>query len=271
MSMEMLMNVFDLINQIILFILAISTLIGILDFVGFLPGNLRKFLQLNRSDDMIETLKKLGVDVEKQNRLNEYIKYPKDSSKESIEKVTYDMINKFKINENIAIGHYRTKELKYYIDLMGATCEPQYAVYFARLLSTYWSDTIINTNNVKNCKFDFVVTPKGGSSMLGYEFAKLIEKPFVLHEESERFQNRPDDFRAFFNCSKIPQHGETALIVDDSTTGGKMVLDTINHLKQFKYEVNICLVVFEPRIKDAKQKLAQNDVQLVSIVKTHEI
>ena len=61
------------------------------------------------------------------------------------------------------------------------------------------------------------------------------------------------------------------MIVDDSTTGGKMVLDTINHLKQFKYEVNICLVVFEPRIKDAKQKLAQNDVQLVSIVKTHEI
>lgn len=268
--MEMSANIFDLINQVILFILAFSTLIGILDFVGFLPGKLREFLQLNRSNDMIETLKKLGVDVEKQNRLNEYVKYPKDSFKETIEKVTYEMIDKFKINENIAIGHYRTKELTYYIDLIGATCEPQYAVYFARLLSTYWSDTIINTNNIKNCRFDFVVTPKGGSPILGYEFAKLIGKPFVLHEESERFQNRPEDFRTFFNCSKFPQHGETALIVDDSTTGGKMVLDTIKHLRQFKYNVNICLVVFEPRIKDAKQKLERNNVQLVSIVKTHE-
>lgn len=80
--------------------------------------------------------------------LNEYIKYPKDSSKESIEKVTYDMINKFKINENIAIGHYRTKELKYYIDLMG-TYVNHNMLFICWLLSTYWSDTIINTNNVK--------------------------------------------------------------------------------------------------------------------------
>lgn len=270
MSVENFTYLFELINQIILFILAISTLIGILDFVGFLPGNLRNLLHVNRSNDIIETLKKLGVDVEKLNRLNEYVKYPKESTNESIEKVTNDMINKFKIDENIAIGHYRTKELNYYIDLIGATCDHQYAVYFARLLSTYWADAIINTNNIKNCKFDFVVTPKGGSPILGYEFAKLINKPFVLHEESERFQNRPDEFRTFFNCSKNPQHGQTALIVDDSTTGGKMVLDTIKHLRQFEYKVDICLVVFEPCIKDAKQKLEQNDVQLVSIVRTHQ-
>lgn len=268
--MGMFTYIFDIINQIILFILAISTLVGILDFVGFLPGKARKFLHLNRSNDMIETLKKLGVDVEKQKRINEYVKYPKDSSKESIEKVTIDMINKFRIDENIAIGHYRINELNYYIDLIGATCEPKHAVYFARLLSTYWSDIILNTNSIKNCEFDFVVTPKGGSPILGYEFAKLIDKPFVLHEVSERFQNLPEDFRTYFNCSQIPQHGETALIVDDSTTGGKMVLDTIKHLKQFEYNINICLVVFEPRIKDAQKKLEQNNVQLVSIVKTHE-
>ena len=76
--------------------------------------------------------------------------------------------------------------------------------------------------------------------------------------------------RKRFNCSQIPEKGCTALIVDDSTTGGRMVLSTIEDLRKYGYNVMDCLVVFEPQQKDARKKLSDQSVNLISIVKTHD-
>lgn len=106
--------------------------------------------------------------------------------------------------------------------------------------------------------------------MLGYEFAKLVNLPFVLHEEVQRFHDNDDDMRTWFDCREVPEKGKTALIVDDSTTGGNMVKKTIGHLRSYGYAVHTCLVVFEPTVKDARAQLEQHQVQLVSILKTHQ-
>ena len=122
---------------------------------------------------------------------------------------------------------------------------------------------------VKNPCIDFIVTPKGGSPILGYEFSKLLEKPLLLHEIEERFLCEENDMRKNFDCSKKPPKGSRALIVDDSTTGGRMVISAIKDLKKYGYDVTECLVVFEPQAKDARRKLASEGVNLISIVKTH--
>ncbi|WP_097003945.1 phosphoribosyltransferase [Lacrimispora amygdalina] len=259
----------DLLNQIVLLILGLSTIAGILDYVGFLPKWLRGKLRLNRNDDTLSLLRELGVNIDQQKRMNQFISFPRDLHQQSLEETTNEALKRYTIKKNIAIGHNRFTEVDYYIDLIGATCDSEIAIYFARLLSTYWSITSFNGNDIKNSEFDFVVSPKGGSPILGYEFAKLIGKQFIIHEEKERFRNHTDDFRSKFNCKSIPEKGKVALIVDDSTTGGMMVIETIKDLKKFGYNIYSCFVVFEPQHKDARQKLAQQGVQLVSIVKTH--
>ena len=120
-----------------------------------------------------------------------------------------------------------------------------------------------------NYKIDFVVTPKQGSPILGYEFAKLIEKPFVLHEEIERFKGMDNDMRAVFDCHAVPKKGAVALIVDDSTTGGTMVCNTVRHLRKYGYKVYNCLVVFEPKNKRGRERLAAEQIGLLSIIETH--
>lgn len=75
--------------------------------------------------------------------------------------------------------------------------------------------------------------------------------------------------RKKFDCAKIPKVNSRALIVDDSTTGGRMVCETVDDLRKYGYIVSECLVVFEPQNKDAKQKLSQKQVNLLSICKTH--
>ena len=75
--------------------------------------------------------------------------------------------------------------------------------------------------------------------------------------------------RTWFDCAQVPPKGQTALIVDDSTTGGTMVIETAEHLRQYGYQVHTCLVIFTPMNSGAQDKLKSMDIQLVSAIKTH--
>lgn len=263
------MNVFEGINQAILIILAFSTLVGILDFVGFLPHSIRKWLRLNRADEMIETLRELGMDIDQRRRVNKAVNYPKKLTGENIEKSTEKQMKNYIINRSVSVGQNRRIESSYYYDLIGATCDENVAKYFAGALMSYWSEHLIGDHRIESIDFDFVVTPKDGSPILGYEFSKLVKKPFILHEGKSRFLLE-GDMREKFDCLKTPDAGKIALIVDDSTTGGTMVCNTIDDLRHYGYQVNVCFVVFEPVLKNARKRIEDKNVKLVSILKTHD-
>lgn len=62
-------------------------------------------------------------------------------------------------------------------------------------------------------------------------------------------------------------------MVDDSTTGGRKAVDTIQHLRDAGFTVSDFLVVFEPLTKkaigrNAAATLSAVDVRLHSIIKT---
>lgn len=264
--MEQIMNV---LNNLVLLALGLSTFIGILDYIGFLPNRMRKWFRLNRTDDMVGVLQDIGVDIKRYKRVNQSLKYPRVFGNENIEKTTLSSLEQFKISKSMAVGHFRPTKLGYYYDLIGGTCDCKVAEYFANLLCTYWAQNSLSAMVIKDVEFDFIVTPKGGSPILGYEFSKLVDKPLVLHEESPRFKDNEEDMRYWFDCSAVPEKGKKALIVDDSTTGGTMVSNIIEHLREYGYLVNTCLVVFEPKAKNARERIEQKDVQLVSIIETH--
>lgn len=256
-------------EPIILILLSISTLIQICDMCGFLPEWLRKKFRINKSQDTLEVLKEFGININMYKRKNAIVGIPRDYNKESLE---YDVERKLEeliIDKKVSVGKIRKTELNYYIDLIGHSCNGECAQAYARILTSYWADMVENTQKIKNPTIDFVVTPKGGSPILGYEFAKLVDKPFVLHEENARFDSEEEDMRKWFDCAIIPPKGSKALIVDDSTTGGRMVLSVIEHLREYGFDVSECLVVFEPQNKDARKKLSDKEVNLISIVQTH--
>lgn len=256
-------------NTIAIILLGISTLIQICDMCGFLPGWVRKKFRINKSQDTLEVLKELGINTNMYKRKNAIVGIPRDYNKESIQKDIEKKLNELIIDKKVSVGRGRKTELNYYIDLIGHSCNQECAQAYARILISYWADKVENSQEVKNPVIDFVVTPKGGSPILGYEFSKLMNKPLVLHEEEARFDSEKDDMRKWFDCAVIPPKGSKALIVDDSTTGGRMVLKVIEDLRKYGYDVSECLVVFEPQNKDARKKLSDQEVNLISIVKTH--
>lgn len=226
--------------------------------------------QLLSPDYALSMLREVGIDIEHYKRSNRALAFPQSIKKSEIISSAEKGLEKFKIEKQYAVGLHRPTTLKYYYDLIGGTCDSNNAEYFAQLLSSFWAANSADRSVVTDPDFDFVVTPKSGSPILGYEFAKLINKPLVLHEPTKRIKNSKDDMRTWFNCSEIPEPGSTALIVDDSTTGGEKVSEAIKHLRDYNYIVHTCLVVFEPRVKDARTRLNSLSVQLVSLVKTHK-
>ena len=263
-------NILDLLNVIALIILGIGSLIQLLDTIGLFPAKIRNYLRLNRAKDTIDVLKEYGINPDLYKRHNIAIGIPRDYSKDTVENDTRRKLEETKIGINVSVGRTRKTKLSYYIDLIGHTCESECAVAYARLLSSYWADVIEDASIVQDLHIDFIVTPKSGSPILGYEFSKLLKLPFVLHEDSDRFDCAQDDMRKRFDCAEVPAKGSRALIVDDSTTGGRMVLSAVEDLRKYGYDVSECLVVFEPCQKDARKKLQQQGIQLLSICKTHE-
>lgn len=247
-------------TKVILTILGLSTIVFILEAVGFLPLAISRFINKNRLGATIEVLNELGFDVKEKRKAIKDCEI-QNASNINIEK----KLENITINKEVEIGK-RLNDYYYpkYIDLMGATACEKSATDFARYLCKCQNDL--------NFDFDFIVTSKLGSPILGYEFAKLLEIPFVLHSEEIKFRlrdpNEEDPRMKFdFGCLNYTK-ARKALIVDDSTTGGRKVINIIKDLKKYGFDATDCLVVFAPQGKQADEKLAKENVKLHSIVQT---
>lgn len=255
---DLLKTINDYIPNITITLLSILSLISLIILVleasGFLPRRFSKWLMRNKLATTIDVLEELGFKViETRSMIQECV----------IEKMkgrVEEKLDKFALNFDVEIGKSTNGNIfPQYIDLMSATVNERNAQDFARELFTYQSKI--------NLDYDFVVTSKGGSPILGYEFSKLCKKPFVLHNLEEKFRPKDISEKKFDGLSKKNKELKKALIVDDSTTGGRKVLEIIDDLKKYGYQVDACLVVFAPQGKEAKEKLEKKGVKLHSIVK----
>ncbi|MBA1432942.1 MAG: hypothetical protein FAF04_04975 [Epsilonproteobacteria bacterium] len=251
----------NIVNIILIFIGSISTIILVLEASGFLPLWLSRLLHKNKLGITIEVLNELGCNIhEKKKKIKECLMADSYSRVE-------DKLSKVTIDKKVEIGKSQNGYIfPNYIDLMGSTTLKRNAQDFARELNTY------KESLEDNLEFDFIVTSKLGSPILGYEFANLLELPFVLHSEEEKFRltNGSKDPRINFDFGCIHNFRtlKKALIVDDSTTGGRKIIKIIKDLKKYNFQVTDCLVVFAPQGKHAKEKLANEEVTLHSILKT---
>lgn len=262
-------------DKVIIFLLAISTVISVLDWIGLLPEVVSNWLNRNRLSSFIKILKELGIDVEKQKRINISHKYTdyfnqnsqkKDNISQSLEKTLQEIT--LSLNVEVDIGSSSIVSTNKYINVMGASTSPQKAVELSKYLTSYMKQ-ITELDELSTVDYDFVVTPKEGSPILGYEFSRIVNKPFALHTSRPKFCGS-DSEHVKFDFYKAPRKQSVALIVDDSTTGGRLVCDTIDDLRKLGYVVTDCLVLFEPQLKNVSDILHQKNVKLHSILKTHK-
>lgn len=261
----------DIVWYIILVLMSISTIIVVAEALGFLPYKMAAYFFKNRLLLTATVLREMGIDIDKYQRaVLSADTYAHVNMAELGLPIFQAQVNQeleeVKINKKVSVGKVSHIESNYYINLMGATTDPKYAKRFARILSTYWKKVVNETGIVQHPDFDFIVTPKLGSPILAYEFSVLVGKPLVLHSEEKKFETNTNMAESIFDFSgELPVRGK-ALLLDDSTTGGRKIIIAAKDLRELGFYVGDCLVVFEPTIKNVRAILRENDISLHSIV-----
>ncbi len=245
----------NVVIEVIVVLSGLSTVLVVADAVGLLPAFISKWLNRNRAASTMGILKELGIDVDRAKRAYIASQMTEFIDKNKLESTVCSNIDKFKLNGKFQIGSTELVTVGSYVDLMGATTDPHYAKQFARFLSTFWRKIIIDHTMVQNPNFDFVVTPKMGSPILGYEFAQLLNIPFIAFTGNNKFTSIDHVLKSKLDYTGKIRPNMRALIVDDSTTGGKMGLELITFLRTNGIEVTDFLVVFEPTVKNARECL----------------
>lgn len=260
------------INNIILWVLAASSLFIVVEVVGLLPAWLSNWINRNRLRETMRLLKEFGVDVDTPRRVNSVARLEQISGRDLAERVR-KRLEKAKIKHPVVVGTQVSVPGDHYIDLIGATSDINVARVYARDLSALWRSLATVGGAVANTNIDFIVTPKAGSPLLGLSFAELLGKPLVLHNHELKFRSDPEDPKAWFDCNVLPSPGSRGLMVDDSSTGGGKAARLIDDLRRCGWDASDFLVVFEPQLKvgtgqNAAERLRPKGVALHSIVKT---
>lgn len=260
------------VNIAILWVLVLATLFQVLEMAGFLPAWASNWINRNRLRETMRLLREFGVDVDTPKRANQAARLEQIAGDNLTERVQKRLATT-KIEHKVVVGSQVAVKGEHYFDLMGATADLSLARVFARDLSALWRNLTGVGGAIANSDFDFVVTPKSGSPLLGACFAELLKKPLLLHNPDHKFRSDPTNPRAMFDFAELPALGSKGLMVDDSSTGGGKALRLIDDLRACGWEVSDFLVVFEPQLKvktrdNAAARLAPKGVTLHSIVTT---
>lgn len=253
-------------NDIILWILAFATVISVLELNGFLPKFIARWFARNRLESTIKALQSLGVRVTHDEMASNITPVNKLLDKAKIKELAYKtelrgMLSVDTFTGDVHIGattHFHSLE---FIDVIGSSTDPTRATKYARLLHTHAK--IENIND-----FDIIATPRSGSPILGYEFARLCQKPFVMDSPSKVTDaSKTMGAHASLDFPKsLTLKNKIVLIIDDSTTGGRKQVELANLLRAEGAKVEKSLVLFEPKGKGAREKLDANQIKLHSII-----
>ena len=254
------------INDLILFVLALATLISVADTNGFLPNRIAKWLARNRLESTLNALRKLNVRVCWDEDKGSITLIDRVLDSTNIKEYAYKaelraMLDEDAFEGSMQIGATTVFSSAKFIDAMGATTDTARATHYAKLLQTHYK--------IENMPaFDVVATPRTGSPILGYEFARLSQKPFVMGT-SEKVKDKGKTMGSHSTLDypkSLDLNGKTVMLVDDSTTGGRKQIELTKQLCDAGATVKISLILFEPQGKGAKDKLAKQGVTLHSII-----
>ena len=253
-------------NDVILWILALATVITILDISGFLPPFIARWLARNRLENTIKALQSMGVRVTQDEKDLNITTASKLLDKAKIKELAYKtelrgMLLEDTFTGDVHVGattHFNSPQ---FIDVIGSSTDSTRAVRYARILHTH-----AKLEKIED--FDIVATPRTGSPMLGYEFARLCKKPFIMDSPGKVTDaSKTMGAHATLDFPKsLTLKDKSVLIIDDSTTGGRKQVELAILLRAQGAKVEKSLILFEPKGKGAREKLGLSNITLHSII-----
>lgn len=257
----------DTLGELVLVLLALSTLLLVAEAVGLLPSRLSKWLARNRLPHTLEILREMGIEPKEvrkayaRSRLRKLV--PFTSPPGELE----ELLQQADLRRGVKVGRTRAVPAETFLDVMGRTTDPRYCKQAARVLATHLRE--LGETETIDAEFSMVLGLKGGSPLLAYELASLLGKPLVLHLPVQKFGSDLDsDVNALFDVMAATLEGTRLLLVDDSTTGGTMAVEAIEAARRCGATVSDMLVLFVPPEKDPAQVLRNKGVSLYSVRKT---
>ena len=164
------------------------------------------------------------------------------------------------------MGRIRDKEFSYFIDFMEASVDHREGERLARALASFIKDAMSSLNNDPPISFDAIVVPKGGSPVLGFLVSRVLNCRCILFRGEEHPKIR-GEARPEYYLDGVIDPGESVILVDDSSTGGSMMLETVRKLRDIGANVAHAFILFEPAGGTAAEVLQRNEIRLHSIVR----
>jgi orotate phosphoribosyltransferase len=163
----------------------------------------------------------------------------------------------------VSVGIKETTFLqqKAFLDAISASLELKMRYDLASCLASHFNLERQKNLNLKDIVG--IIGIKRGSPWLAMEFANQLKFPVAIHRGGERVNVGDHKARDRFDGA-LPDKGKV-MIVDDSITGGTMVLEAIADLKALHIEIDSCLVLFEVLGKPGRDNLKSAGVILLTI------
>ena len=253
-------------DHVVLSILGAAGAVTALDFAGFLPKWAAAWFARNRQESTLKALVSLGVRVQWNQDSKTLNVIQRVLKTLGLKKPAYviqaeEMLEDDSFGGEFLVGSTRHFKSNGFVDVMGATTDSERTQQYARILKTHHS-----IQNIPS--FDIVATPKDGSPLLGYEFSKLFGAPFILGCTQKVTADQALSLGAHLSLDfpkSLEIKGRRVLLVDDSTTGGSKMASLAESLRTAGAIVEQALILFEPKGKNARDRLANLEITLFAV------
>jgi orotate phosphoribosyltransferase len=238
-----------------------------------LPKPIEEALYSRKKKEISHALEEIGIKshAEPYKQLNQILgiseKRPFISYQQELEKILAISFT----HGTHEVGKTYSQRFGYFIDLTGATTDYQIAERCSRILANFIRDEMNRTltDESRPIVFNKIVVPKSGSPTIGFLLSQVLRVPCVFFRgDSEPKVRSSSDVSTYFDGSVLPS--DKLILIDDSTTGGRMFNQAITKIREAKAEVHHAFILFEPIGKDARGLLAHSGVDLHSIVQMND-
>lgn len=229
------------------------------------PQFLVKHFRKRLKEEVRETLAEIGFDESLRERLE------RATLEEKLDHIgRYDdapsrcitLLKKNITYNSVDVGSTERIVSPYFIDIMSASLDPDVADECATILASH-----LRSIGGHKAPFDAIVGLKRGSLLIAAMLGKKLHKPVAVYRGKDDYKHTPSSQSPDLLFDGTLASGSRVLIVDDSTTGGRKVLDCVEAVRKKSCKVEKCLVLFEPIGKGARTLLMSNGVELVAVVR----
>lgn len=155
----------------------------------------------------------------------------------------------------VQYGNKRKVKTSYYICTVEASQDAEYLKWMSILLVSLITDAIQKEELSKTP--DFILTPKGGNTILGLKIAEMFDIPFLTSKFSIKNPYAPSvtgnseyDLRTCFEGSwklyekqaSNPDNPLCGIVVDCNTSTGEQIIDSVEYLNKLSENSGLSLI-----------------------------